>query len=134
MRAASAANLQGNTSPQKTSALLPQDRGKPMQQHTRTEHIPASRAVSGRRPAPVRRILAIVLHRPETPSLLFLVILIAVLATTTRGFFSLANLVAILDQVAVVAIIALALNLVIISGEIDVSVGAVVGVCCYVYT
>lgn len=73
------------------------------------------------------------LHRPETPSAVFLIALLVVLSITTRGFLTVGNLVAIVDQVAVVAIVALLLNQVILAGEIDVSVGSLVAVCCYVY-
>lgn len=73
------------------------------------------------------------LSRPEIPSLLFLVVLGAVLALTTPGFFTLANLRGVIEQVTVVSIVALAVNQVILAGEIDVSTGSLVAVCAFVY-
>ena len=76
-----------------------------------------------------RRLLA----RPEMPSLIFLSLLILVLAATTPGFFTFANLRGVVEQVAVVSIVALAVNQVILAGEIDVSTGSLVAVCAFVY-
>jgi ribose/xylose/arabinose/galactoside ABC-type transport system permease subunit len=71
--------------------------------------------------------------RPEIPSLLFLAVLVALLAMTTPGFFTFANLRGVIEQVAVVSIVALAVNQVILAGEIDVSTGSLVAVCAFVY-
>lgn len=76
-----------------------------------------------------RRLLA----RPEMPSLIFLSLLILMLAVTTPGFFTFANLRGVVEQVAVVSIVALAVNQVILAGEIDVSTGSLVAVCAFVY-
>lgn len=76
-----------------------------------------------------RRLLAL----PEMPSLIFLSLLILVLAATTPGFFTFANLRGVVEQVAVVSIVALAVNQVILAGEIDVSTGSLVAVCAFVY-
>jgi ribose/xylose/arabinose/galactoside ABC-type transport system permease subunit len=73
------------------------------------------------------------LSRPEIPSLMFLVVLVAGLAVTTPGFFTFANLRGVVEQVAVVSIVALAVNQVILAGEIDVSTGSLVAVCAFVY-
>ncbi|MBZ9801121.1 ABC transporter permease [Mesorhizobium sp. ES1-6] len=73
------------------------------------------------------------LHRPEAPSAAFLVLLVVVLSVATPGFLSAANLRGIVEQVAVVSIVALAVNQVILAGEIDVSTGSVVAVCAFVY-
>jgi ribose/xylose/arabinose/galactoside ABC-type transport system permease subunit len=71
--------------------------------------------------------------RPETPSLIFLVLLIVALCLTTPGFASIANLRGVLEQVAVVAIVALAVNQVVLAGEIDVSTGSLLATCAFVY-
>ncbi|WP_172347494.1 ABC transporter permease [Mesorhizobium sp. NZP2298] len=59
--------------------------------------------------------------------------LVVVLSIATPGFLSAANLRGIVEQVAVVSIVALAVNQVILAGEIDVSTGSVVAVCAFVY-
>jgi len=74
-----------------------------------------------------------VLHRPEAPSVVFLLLLLAALSIGTPGFLSAANLRGIVEQVAVVSIVALAVNQVILAGEIDVSTGSVVAACAFVY-
>lgn len=56
-----------------------------------------------------------------------LVVLVALFATTAPNFLSVANLATLLRQVSVVAVIAVGMTLVIVSGEIDLSVGATVG-------
>jgi ribose/xylose/arabinose/galactoside ABC-type transport system permease subunit len=81
---------------------------------------------------PWRRMLSL-LGRPESPSLIFLIVLALVLATTTPGFFTFANLRGVVEQVAVVSIVALAVNQVILAGEIDVSTGSLVAVCAFIY-
>jgi rhamnose transport system ATP-binding protein len=69
----------------------------------------------------------------QAPPLIFLIALTGLLAITTPGFASFDNLRSIIDQVAVVGIVALAVNMVILSGEIDVSVGSLMAVCAFVY-
>jgi rhamnose transport system ATP-binding protein len=69
----------------------------------------------------------------QAPPLIFLMILLGLLSAGTPGFSSIANLRSIIDQVAVVGIVALAVNMVILSGEIDVSVGSLLAVCAFVY-
>jgi ribose/xylose/arabinose/galactoside ABC-type transport system permease subunit len=73
------------------------------------------------------------LNRPEAPSLIFLVVLVAVLAVATPAFFTFANLRGVIEQVVVVSIVALAVNQVVLAGEIDVSTGSLVAVCAFVY-
>jgi ribose/xylose/arabinose/galactoside ABC-type transport system permease subunit/ABC-type multidrug transport system ATPase subunit len=70
---------------------------------------------------------------PAGPPLLFLTVLLGALVISTPGFARLTNLQSIIDQVAVVGIVALAVNTVILAGEIDVSVGSVLAVCAFVY-
>ncbi len=73
------------------------------------------------------------LGRSEVPSLLFLVVLVVALSILTPGFSSLSNLRDVVEQVAVVSIVALAVNQVVIAGEIDVSTGSLVATCAFVY-
>jgi ribose/xylose/arabinose/galactoside ABC-type transport system permease subunit len=73
------------------------------------------------------------LHRPETAPSGFLLLLVVVLSVTTPGFLSTANLGGIVEQVAVVSIVAMAVNQVILAAEIDVSTGSLVAVCAFVY-
>jgi ribose/xylose/arabinose/galactoside ABC-type transport system permease subunit len=70
---------------------------------------------------------------PEAAPFVFLVLLSLFLAATTPGFASADNLLSILVQVAVVGIVALAVNQVILAGEIDVSTGSILALCCFVY-
>jgi ribose/xylose/arabinose/galactoside ABC-type transport system permease subunit len=71
--------------------------------------------------------------RPELPSFLFLLVLVVVLCFATPGFATVANLRSVLEQVAVVGIVALAVNQVVLAGEIDVSTGSLLAVCSFVY-
>ena len=73
------------------------------------------------------------LARPETPALLFLILLLVVFSATTKGFFSANNFLGILEQGVIIAIVGLAVNQVILSAEIDVSVGSVLAVCAFIY-
>ena len=90
---------------------------------------PASPRVVGGR----RRSRAALLARPELPSLVFLALLVVVLSLTTPSFFTIPNLQAVLEQVVVVSIVALAVNQVILSEQIDISTGSLVAVCAFVY-
>ena len=71
--------------------------------------------------------------RPEAPSLIFLALLIVALSASTPEFATVANLRGVLEQVAVVSIVALAVNQVVLAGEIDVSTGSLVAVCSFIY-
>ena len=71
--------------------------------------------------------------RPETPVLAFLVFLILIISFFTSNFLTLGNLKGILEQVVVISIIALAVNQVIYSAEIDISTGSLLAVCAFVY-
>jgi ribose/xylose/arabinose/galactoside ABC-type transport system permease subunit len=73
------------------------------------------------------------IKRPEAPPLAFLVIMAILLGLTTPGFLADANLLSIVSQVSVVAIVSLALNQVILSGEIDVSVGSLLAACAFTF-
>jgi len=97
----------------------------------------ADSAMAAANPTKRRRILSLrvanVHSHPELPSLVFLAVLVAGLAVTTPGFFTFANLRGVVEQVTVVSIVALAVNEVILAGEIDVSTGSLVAVCAFVY-
>jgi ribose/xylose/arabinose/galactoside ABC-type transport system permease subunit len=67
--------------------------------------------------------------RPEAPALLFLAVLVVAFTLTSDKFLSATNLEAILISVAVLGTIALAVNQVILCGEIDISTGSMMGLC-----
>ena len=73
------------------------------------------------------------IKRPESPPLAFLVIMAILLGLTTHGFLAGSNLLSIVSQVSVVGIVSLALNQVILSGEIDVSVGSLLAACAFTF-
>ena len=83
----------------------------------------------GLRTAPTTRGLRRWLLRPEAPAAVFLVVLLAAFSLAADRFLSPDNLESILVQVAVLGIIALAVNQVILAGEIDISVGSMLGLC-----
>jgi ribose/xylose/arabinose/galactoside ABC-type transport system permease subunit len=80
-----------------------------------------------------RNTVAAIFDRPEIPSLAFLTLLSTAFALTTGGFASGGNLMGILQQAAPIAIVALALNQVIIAGEIDISMGSMVAALAFVF-
>src|SRR5687767_7843672 len=69
------------------------------------------------------------LGRPETPALAFLVLLVVAFSMLSGKFLSVANLESILTSVAVLGVIALAVNQVVLCGEIDISTGSMLGLC-----
>lgn len=71
------------------------------------------------------------LARPETPSLVFLALLALALSVLSDAFLTVGNLQGILDQVAVVGIVALAVNQVVLAGEIDIATGSLLAVCAF---
>lgn len=74
-------------------------------------------------------LLRRLLLRPEAPAIIFLIMITVVFALTADRFLTIANLENILTQVAVVGIIALAVNQVILCAEIDISTGSMLGLC-----
>lgn len=72
------------------------------------------------------------LTRAEGPSVVFLVFLCLILSSTVEGFLTYGNVQSILTQASVLGIVALAVNQVILSGEIDISVGSVLAVATFV--
>lgn len=71
--------------------------------------------VKPRPPAAFRRIV----DRPELPPLVFLLLMSAILALTTNGFAAAGNLMGIAQQAAPIVIVALAVNQLVIAGQIE---------------
>jgi ribose/xylose/arabinose/galactoside ABC-type transport system permease subunit len=71
------------------------------------------------------------LLRPELPALAFVVVLVVVFGVAAHGFLTWSNFEAILEQSAIIGVIALGLNQVILAGEIDVSVGSGLAFCAW---
>jgi ribose/xylose/arabinose/galactoside ABC-type transport system permease subunit len=69
------------------------------------------------------------LGRPETPALAFLILLVVAFSMLSDKFLSVPNLESILTSVAVLGVIALAVNQVVLCGEIDISTGSMLGLC-----
>ena len=80
---------------------------------------------AGTRSDAFRRFIA----RPEAPALVFLAVLLVVFSLSSDKFLSGSNLESILTSVAVLGTIALAVNQVILAGEIDISTGSMMGLC-----
>src|SRR5215218_7735226 len=67
--------------------------------------------------------------RPEAPALVFLAVLLAAFSLSSDKFLSGPNFESIVVSVAVLGTIALAVNQVILCGEIDISTGSMMGLC-----
>jgi ribose/xylose/arabinose/galactoside ABC-type transport system permease subunit len=67
--------------------------------------------------------------RPEAPALVFLAVLVVGFSLSSDKFLSGPNFESIVVSVAVLGIIALAVNQVILCGEIDISTGSMMGLC-----
>ncbi|HSK99220.1 MAG TPA: ABC transporter permease [Rubrobacteraceae bacterium] len=67
--------------------------------------------------------------RPEAPALVFLVVLVAVFSLSSDRFLSRSNFESIVVSVAVLGVIALAVNQVVLCAEIDISTGSMMGLC-----
>src|SRR5918911_639538 len=67
--------------------------------------------------------------RPEAPALVFLAVLVVAFSLSSDKFLSGSNFESIVISVAVLGIIALAVNQVILCGEIDISTGSMMGLC-----
>src|SRR3712207_7778798 len=65
--------------------------------------------------------------RPEAPALVFLAVLVVAFSLSSDKFLSGSNLESIVVSVAVLGTIALAVNQVILCGEIDISTGSMMG-------
>src|SRR5215218_3114901 len=75
--------------------------------------------------AVLRRFLV----RPEAPALAFLAVLLVAFTLANDRFLTASNLESIVDSVAVLGVVALAVNQVILCGEIDISTGSMLGLC-----
>jgi ribose/xylose/arabinose/galactoside ABC-type transport system permease subunit len=84
---------------------------------------PAERGGAGGEVA--RRFLV----RPEAPALAFLAVLLVAFTLANDRFLTASNLESIVDSVAVLGVVALAVNQVILCGEIDISTGSMLGLC-----
>lgn len=71
-----------------------------------------------------RQPIVQLLLRNESSALVFLVVLIVGFSLTADGFLSLGNLGNIAEQVSIIGILALGLNQVVLTSEIDISVGS----------
>lgn len=91
----------------------------------------ATAALPGRE-KPFSRASKSLLSRPEGPSLLFLVVLVVLLGLFVPGFFTADNLLNVLDQIAVIALVAVGMNMVITAADIDISVGSGIAVSAYI--
>src|ERR687895_738636 len=67
--------------------------------------------------------------RPEAPALVFLAVLLVAFSLSSDKFLSGPNFESIVVSVAVLGTIALAVNQVILSGEIDIATGSMMGLC-----
>lgn len=72
---------------------------------------------------PLRRFL----QRPDAPGLLFLTAMVVVFGLVVDNFARWNNFQNILLQVSVIGIVALGVNLIILGGEIDISMGSLLG-------
>jgi ribose/xylose/arabinose/galactoside ABC-type transport system permease subunit len=79
--------------------------------------------------SPWRSILSL----PAAPSIVFLIVATGLIGSATDGFLTIANLRSILEQAVLISIVALAVNQVILCGEIDVSTGSLLAVCAFVF-
>lgn len=75
----------------------------------------------------------LVADRPELPPLLFLLLLGLLFGVLTPGFAAPRNLLDIAQQAAPIAIVALAVNQVVIAGEIDISIGSMVAALAFIF-
>ncbi len=84
---------------------------------------PAERSAAG--DTVVRRFLV----RPEAPALAFLAMLLLAFTLANDRFLTASNLESIMDSVAVLGVVALAVNQVVLCAEIDISTGSMLGLC-----
>lgn len=75
--------------------------------------------------AGARRVLA----RPAAPAVVFLAILVVIFGLSAPGFFTFENARGIVASVAVLGVVAVGVNQVILAGDIEISVGSMLGLC-----
>ncbi|HWQ77751.1 MAG TPA: ABC transporter permease [Anaerovoracaceae bacterium] len=71
--------------------------------------------------------------KPTTPSIIFIIALFLYFSIVAKGFLTSQNIEAIIMQSSIIGIMAIGLNQVILAGEIDISTGSVLAVCCYAF-
>lgn len=89
----------------------------------------AQASTSGNRAGSTGAAMRRWLLQPATPALVFLALLLVGFSVGTERFLSIGNLESILTSVAVLGLIAMAVNQVILAGEIDISTGSMMGLC-----
>ncbi len=92
----------------------------------------AQASAAGGRSSPLGAALRRWLSWPAAPALVFLALLLIGFSVSTERFLSIGNLESILTSVAVLGIIAMAVNQVVLAGEIDISTGSMMGLCAMV--
>ncbi|SHF01703.1 monosaccharide ABC transporter membrane protein, CUT2 family [Seinonella peptonophila] len=92
-----------------------------------------SKSITGSSTFGYRKPVIRFLLREDVPPLIFVLILMVTLSLSTNTFLTLENIQAIFIQISVLGIVALAVNHVILSGEIDISVGSVIAICAFFY-
>lgn len=94
---------------------------------TAADTTPPGRTDSGERGRQPRRVLPAGSHQRQVLGLLgVLAALVVVGATTTDNFFQVSNLLLLLTQASIIGVVSIGMTFVIISGGIDLSVGAVI--------
>jgi ribose/xylose/arabinose/galactoside ABC-type transport system permease subunit len=89
-------------------------------------------ALDQKRLANARGWLAVLPSHPDVAALAALAVVLLFFSLTARGFVSIDNFRSILISVAIIACMALGENLVILAGEIDVSVGSILALAGFV--
>lgn len=94
---------------------------------TAADTTPPGRTDSGERGRHPRRVLPAGSHQRQVLGLLGVLAALAVVgATTTDNFFQVSNLLLLLTQASIIGVVSIGMTFVIISGGIDLSVGAVI--------
>lgn len=80
-------------------------------------------------PSTAQSIFASLKHSPLILPLVGLIVVSAVMAVASDNFFSIANITNVLRQQSIIGILAIGMTFVILTGGIDLSVGAVMALC-----
>ena len=89
---------------------------------------PSLRAAPARRP-PLRAVALALLAGGESGVLIALIVLVVIFSLLNHGFYSTVNVRAMLDAVAFIGIIGVGQTILLVTGEFDLSVGSVAGLC-----
>lgn len=76
-----------------------------------------------------RKLFVSLSRRPETPILLFTLVVYLIFFVTAENFRGMTNLMIIIQQIAINGIVALGMTLVIMIGGMDLSVGSILSLC-----